>query len=189
MEVLKGWALANQGELHAGMQMVRQGLTMSREVGTALNRPYSLALLAELCGADGAAAEGLALLREAQDLAGANAGYFYLAEIYRLQGVLTLQQFKVQNSGVKVTDPRPLIPPAQVEAEAERYFLKALETARRQGAKLLELRAGVSLSRLWRRQGKAAHARQLLTPLYQWFTEGFDAVDLREAKALLEELG
>jgi len=194
MEVLKGWALANQGELHAGLQMVRQGLAMSREVGTALNRAYSLALLAEICGADGAAAEGLALLREAQELAGANAGYFYLAEIYRLQGELTLQK-GARDSGLEARSFSPQAPNPKsqalggVEREAEGYFLKALEIARQQGAKLLELRAGVSLSQLWRRQGRATHARQLLAPLYQWFTEGFDAVDLREAKALLEELG
>jgi predicted ATPase len=73
-----------------------------------------------------------------------------------------------------------------VEQEAEGYFLKAIEIARRQSAKSLELRAVMSLSRLWQQQGKKAEARQMLAEIYGWFTEGFDTVDLQEAKALLE---
>jgi predicted ATPase len=77
---------------------------------------------------------------------------------------------------------------AEHQAEAESCFRQALEIARRQGAKSLELRAAMSLSRLWQRQGKRAEARQLLAEVYGWFTEGFDTPDLQEAKVLLEEL-
>jgi predicted ATPase len=100
---------------------------------------------------------------------------FYEAELYRLIGTLTLQS-KVQ--GLKST----------VEAEAEGCFQKAIETARKQSAKSLELRAVMSLSRLWQSQGKKGEARTMLAEIYGWFTEGFDTKDLQEAKALLEEL-
>jgi predicted ATPase len=74
------------------------------------------------------------------------------------------------------------------QAEAQACFRQAIEIARRQHAKALELRAGMSLSRLWQHQGKKADARQLLAEIYGWFTEGFDTKDLQEAKALLQEL-
>ncbi len=97
------------------------------------------------------------------------------AELYRLKGELTLRS-KVQ--GLK----------AEVEAETERCFWQAIEIARRQQAKSLELRAVMSLARLWQQQGKRDEARHLLAEIYGWFTEGFDTKDLQEAKALLEEL-
>jgi predicted ATPase len=97
---------------------------------------------------------------------------FYEAELYRLKGELTLQQ-----SGVR-----------SPESEAEACFYKAVEIARKQSAKSLELRAVMSLSRLWQQQGKKAEARQLLAEIYGWFTEGFDTKDLQEARALLDEL-
>ena len=100
---------------------------------------------------------------------------FYEAELYRIKGQLTLQS-KVQG------------PKSKVEEEAEECFLKAIEIARRQQAKSLELRAVMSLSRLWQQQGKKEDARKLLAEIYGWFTEGFDTVDLQEAKSLLEEL-
>ena len=93
------------------------------------------------------------------------------AEVYRLRGVLLLRQ----------AVPQP--------EEAEACFQRALDVARRQQAKSLELRAAMSLSRLWQQQGKRAEAHELLAPIYGWFTEGFDTADLQEAKALLEELG
>jgi len=103
---------------------------------------------------------------------------FYEAELYRLKGELTLQ-FKVQGSKFKVPN---------LQAEAEGCFLKAIEVARRQQAKSLELRATVSLARLWQQQGKQDEARNTLSAIYGWFTEGFDTADLQEAKVLLEEL-
>jgi predicted ATPase len=189
MQVLKGWLLANQGNRQAGIEVMRQGLTVSQEIGTALNRPYSLALLAEMYGASGEAPEGLGLLHDAAQSVEKTSGYFHQAEIYRLAGELTLQKeardwrLETSSSSPQASSLKP-----QVSSEAEAYFHKAIEIAQRQEAKLLELRAGVSLSRLWRRQGKVAQARQLLTTLYGWFTEGFNTVDLQEARTLLEEI-
>jgi predicted ATPase len=100
----------------------------------------------------------------------------YEAEIYRLKGELTLQQARVQGLA------------SSVQEEAGVCFHKAIEIARRQSAKSLELRAVMSLSRLWQHQGKKDEARQLLAEIYGWFTEGFDTKDLQEAKALLAEL-
>ena len=96
-------------------------------------------------------------------------------ELYRLKGELTLKKFGVRS-------PQPLAPNTQAETEAEACFHKAIEIARQQQAKSLELRAVMSLSRLWQRQGKKGEARQLLAEIYNWFTEGFDTKDLQEAK-------
>jgi len=124
------------------------------------------------------------------------------AELYRLKGQLTLQKFQVSGSKFQVqenqkakdkgqkakfTSPQTLTPNPQAEAEAETCFLKAIEIARRQQAKSLELRAVMSLSRLWQQQGKKEEARQMLAEIYNWFTEGFDTKDLQEARALLTE--
>ncbi len=98
----------------------------------------------------------------------------YEAELYRLKGELMLQ------SGVQSLESRV--------QEAEECFQQAIEIARRQQAKSLELRAVTSLAQLWQQQGKTTEARELLAPVYNWFTEGFDTKDLREAKVLLEEL-
>src|SRR5207249_230845 len=108
------------------------------------------------------------------------------AELYRLKGELTLQRFNVQGSTFKVANPQSLIPNPQSEAEA--CFHKAIEIARQQQAKSLELRAVMSLSRLWQSQGRKEEARPMLAEMYGWFTEGFDTKDLQEAKALLGEL-
>jgi hypothetical protein len=112
---------------------------------------------------------------------------WYEAELYRLKGQLTLQKFQVSGSKFQVED--SLGSSVQsLESEAEGYFLKAIEIAQRQQAKSLELRAVMSLVRLWQRQGKQKEAHQLLLEIYGWFTEGFDTKDLQEAKALLESL-
>jgi len=100
---------------------------------------------------------------------------YYEAELYRLKGELLLR------SGAQGLR-------SGVQKEAEECFRQAIDIARRQGAKSLELRAVMSLSRLWQQQGKKGEARQLLAEIYGWFTEGFDTKDLQEAKALLEEL-
>ena len=100
----------------------------------------------------------------------------YEAELWRIKGELTLQQFKVQGSKFKV------------EEEAEGYFLKAIEIAQKQQAKSLELRAVMSLARLWQQQCKTKDAHEMLAEIYGWFTEGFDTKDLQEAKTMLEEL-
>jgi predicted ATPase len=182
---LKGWALAEQGQGAEGIAQLREGIAAwSARFG--LQRPHLLALLAEAYGKVGQPEEGLTLLTEALAQVEKTGERFYEAELYRLKGELTLQQFNVQGSKFKVTHPRPLIPDPQAEAEA--CFQKAIELARKQGAKSLELRAVTSLARLWQQQGKTTEAQQLLSEIYGWFTEGFDTKDLQEAKALLESL-
>jgi predicted ATPase len=119
-------------------------------------------------------------------------GQFYEAELYRLKGELTLQQERQKPVLSVVEGAKGKGQTAKVEnttqAEAEACFLKAIEVAQRQKAKSLELRATMSLARLWQHQGKRHEARERLAAAYHWFTEGFDTKDLQEAKALLEEL-
>ena len=132
------------------------------------------ALLAEAYGKVGQAEEGLTVLAEPLlDLVHETGERVAGAELYRVKGTLTLQS--------QVQGPR-----AKVEAEAEGCFWKALEMARQQSAKSWELRAVISLSRLWQSQGKKAEAHRMLAEIYGWFTEGFDTKDLQEAEALLK---
>src|SRR5262249_41852975 len=132
----------------------------------------------------GQAEDGLAALAEALEVVDNSGERFYEAELYRLKGQLMLQS-KVQGPRSKVENPQSAIRNPQSEAEA--CFLKAIEIAQRQQAKSLELRAVMSLSRLWQ-QGKKKEAHEMLSEIYGWFTEGFDTQDLKNAKALLEEL-
>jgi predicted ATPase len=168
--ILQGGALAAQGQGEAGIAQMHQGLAAYRATGAGDHRPFFLALLAEACGKAGQSDEGLRVLTEALAAVDTTGERFYEAELYRLKGELLLQQT------------------ARDEQQAETCFHQALDIARRQQAKSLELRAAVSLSRLWQQQGKRAEARELLAPIYGWFTEGFDTADLQEAKALLEAL-
>jgi predicted ATPase len=168
--ILRGWALARQGQVTEGVAQLRQGLTAYRAAGAELARPCYLALMAEACGEAGQAGEGLTLLAEALATMHKSGERFWEAEVYRLKGELLLR------------------PAASDASQAEASFLHALEVARLQQAKSWELRATISLSRLWQRQGKRDAARQLLAAVYNWFTEGFDTADLQEAKALLAEL-
>jgi predicted ATPase len=162
--------------------------------------------LAQGYGQGGQAEEGLRVVAEALAVVEKTEERWNEAELYRLKGMLTLQSRQVSDksrTGLKQvqdksqtsqgksddTNPQPLTPNPYAEAEAEACFLKAIEIARRQQAKSLELRAAISLARLWQQQGKKAEARQLLAEIYGWFTEGFDTKALQEARALLTELG
>jgi predicted ATPase len=176
-------ALAQQGQVEECIVQMRQGLTA---VQTEVARPFGLALLAKAYGKAGQPIEGIRVLVEALAFVDKTGVRYYEAELYRLKGELTLLQFKRQGSTLKVPDPQLLIPNPQGEAEA--CFFKAVDIARKQQAKSLELRAATSLARLWQQQGKRAEAHKLLSEVYNWFTEGFDTKDLQEAKALLEEL-
>jgi predicted ATPase len=179
--MLRGWALVEQGQAAAGLAQLRQGMTAWRATG-AHPRPLDFALLAGMYGQMAQPAEGLRVLAEAQAVAETRREQFWAAELHRLRGALVLQSGgRAQQSGVS-TSPME-------ETEVERCFCQALDIARRQQAKSLELRAAMSLARLWQQQGKRAEAHALLAPIYNWFTEGFDTADLQEAKALLEELG
>jgi predicted ATPase len=193
--IFRGSALAEQGQGEEGAVQIRQGMAAYRVSGQEVTLPYFLALLAEAYGKMGQVEEGLSALTEAMAIVCRTEERWYEAELYRLKGTLTLQQFNVQGSTFKVANPQsltpntqPLTPNPQAEAEAEACFLKAIEIARRQQAKSLELRAVMSLARLWQSQGKQEEARQILAEIYNWFTEGFDTKDLQEAKALIEEL-
>jgi hypothetical protein len=139
----------------------------------------------------GQVVEGLQQLAEALEIVEKIGAHPDEAELYRLKGKLTLQnQCKVESEKLKVSGPQPLTPSAQTEVEqaAEECFLKAIETAQKQQAKSWELRAATSLARLWQQQGKTTEAHDLLAPVYNWFTEGFDTADLKDAKALLDQL-
>jgi predicted ATPase len=173
--IFHGWALIEQGQREEGIAQIGQGLAACRGAGGESGRPHFLALLAEGHAKAGQAEEGLTVLAEGLAPGEKNEDRYYRAELYRLKGVLTLQQAGTVGG-------------AHPTAEAEAYFHQALDIARKQQAKSLELRAVMSLSRLWQRQGKKNEARQMLAEIYGWFTEGFDIKDLQEAKALLEEL-
>jgi predicted ATPase len=147
-----------------------QGIAAWRATGAVQLVPYFSTLLADVCGHRGHTAEGLQALAEAYTLIEQHEERLWEAEVCRLRGVLLLRQ----------AVPQP--------AEAATCFQRALEVARRQQAKSLELRAAMSLARLWQQQGKRQEAHDLLAPVYSWFTEGFDTLDLQEAKALLDAL-
>jgi class 3 adenylate cyclase/predicted ATPase len=170
---LRGWALVAQGQREAGLAQMHQGLVVHQASGQEIQRPWLLGMQAEACARTGQLDEGLRLVTEALERAQQSGERGWEAELYRLQGELLVQ---AEGS----------VPQAAVTAEA--CFQQALDVARHQQAKALELRAAMSLARLWQRVGKHAEAYELLGPIYGWFTEGFDTADLQDAKALLEEL-
>jgi predicted ATPase len=152
-----------------------------------LYRSYDLALLAEACKETGQVENGLTALAEALVTVDTTGEHYYESELYRLKGELTLQKSGVRGPASAVPSTQHPTPSTQAEAEAEAYFQKAVEIARRQSAKSLELRAVLSLARLWQ-QGKKKKAHSMLAEAYGWFTEGFDTTDLQEARALLAVL-
>jgi predicted ATPase len=196
--VIQGWALAEQGQRKEGIRLMRQGLAGWRATGAEIAQSIWLALLAEAYGKEGQIEEGLTVLAEALAIVNKTGERVYEAELYRLKGQLTLQQFQVSGSKFQVSENqkakgkktrRRLASSVQsLESEAEECFHRAIEIARKQQAKSLELRAVMSLSGLWQQQGKRKEAHEMLAEVYGWFTEGFDTKDLQEAKVLLEEL-
>jgi predicted ATPase len=168
--VLRGWAVAAGGQANEAIAEMRQGLAALRARGIGARRPYLLTLIADACRRACRVDEGLNALAEALHLVEETGERTWEAEIYRLRGELLLSRSE------------------ENELEAKASFNKALEVARRQQAKSLELRAATSLSGLWRDQGKRKEAHEVLAPIYDWFTEGFDTADLKEANALLDEL-
>jgi predicted ATPase len=152
------------------MAQVHQGLAAYRAIGAVMFAPCLCTWLAEIAAHLGHPEDACQALAEAHTLVEQHEERFWEAEVYRLRGVLLLRQ--------------PGIP----QEEAETWLQRALGVARRQQAKSLELRAAMSISRLWQQQGKRQEAHDLLAPVYEWFTEGFDTADLKDAKALLDEL-
>jgi predicted ATPase len=167
---LRGWALAASGQREEGIAQIHQGLAAYQMTGTMAFRPYYLAVLAEASAQVGQTTEGLGALAEALATLATSWARWWEAELHRLRGELLLQHTEAQPE------------------EAEACFQQALDVARRQQAKSLELRAAMSLARLWQQQGKRQEAHDLLAEVYGWFTEGLDTADLQEAKALLAEL-
>jgi predicted ATPase len=163
-------ALVLQGQTAAGIAQLTEGLAATRAIGDVVFMPYFLSLLAAAYGHAGQPYAGLEVLAEAHALVEQSGERWSQAELHRLQGELLLRQ---------------AVPDA---TQAAACFQQALAIARRQQAKSWELRAAMSLSRLWQQQGQQAEARALLAPIYGWFTEGFDTADLQEARALPEAL-
>jgi predicted ATPase len=172
-QFVRGWALAQEGEGEEGIEQMQQAIAVYRSRNGELSMPRRLAFLAEAYGRLGQVEAGLQLLAEADALIDKYGERSYWAEVHRLKGEL-LQQMR---------DGRP-----HSEESPEVCFLKALDIARAQQAKIFELRAAMSLSRLWQRQDKSEAARELLAQTYAGFTEGFNSPDLQEAQALLAEL-
>ncbi len=167
-KMLRAWALAQMGQEENRIEEIQEALAGWQRTGAKLGWPYYLLLLAETYKKTGQIEHGLTTLTEALTTADNSGDRWPQAELYRLKGELLLED--------------------KADEEAELCFHKALEIARKQQAKSWELRVVMSLSRLLRNQDRQEEARQLLAEIYNWFTEGFDTSDLKEAKALLEEL-
>ncbi len=163
-----GWALARMGRLEEGKAQMREAIADAQTMGMIYVVPVLDLALAFVLAGEGAAGEALALIGKHLPHSEKAGTHEKLPEMYRLKGELLLRQ--------------------GLELEAEKFLLLALETARQTGARSLELRAATSLSRLYHARGEPAVARKLLAEIYGWFTEGFDTPDLRNAKALLEQI-
>lgn len=166
----RGWALGAEKRLEQSMVYLKQGLAAHRATGANLWTPFNLGLLAEASGHLNQGPEALNIIEEALARAKETSERWYEAELHRIRGELLLSCIERDETG------------------AEACFHQALAVARKESAKMWELRAATSLARLWRHQGKCAEARALLAPVHDWFTEGFDTIDLKEAKVLLDEL-
>jgi predicted ATPase len=165
-EIGRGWVMAQAGDLESGLAGMREALDQLEAMKIQFRRAHHLALFAEVCALTNRVDEG----RLALVAALGSAERWWEPEVHRLRGVLALAKA------------------ADGAEDAEQCFQRALAEARAQQARSLELRAATSLARLWVDQGRSREARDLLAPVYGWFTEGFDTTDLKDAKALLEEL-
>jgi predicted ATPase len=166
--ICRGWVKVKNGDPAEGISLLRSGSAAYRATAAELWVPYHIALLAKACEIAGQIEEAVTLLDEALQIVERTGERWLAAELNRLKGKLLLRQGRPE--------------------AVEQLYRKALSIAQEQGAKLWELRAAVSLARLGRDQGRHSEARDLLAPVYGWFTEGFDTPDLKEAKALLGEL-
>jgi predicted ATPase len=195
--IFQGWALAEQGQREAGIAQMRSALATFRASGAGVGLPLYLSLLAEAHGKAEQPAEGLSVLGKALAVTHHTGERPFEPELYRVKGELLLTQegsrlqdvgFREKTEEAKGGLRLQAIGHREKTEEAEECFLKVIEIAQRLQAKSLELRAATSLARLWQSQGKQHEARNLLSEIYHWFTEGFDTKDLQEAKALLDEL-
>ena len=166
--IYRGWSLTMLGQPEEGLTWLTEGLSTCRASWSGASVPFALILLTTAYLKLGRTGEALQCLAEAAQIIEASDERYFEAELHRLRGEV-----------LKTIGDR---------AAAEQNYHQALATAKRQSAKTLELRAAMSMARLWRDQGKRDEARDLLAPVYGWFTEGFDTLDLKEARALLAEL-
>jgi predicted ATPase len=167
-QIYRGWVLSAAHDMARGIEILREGMAAFVDLGATALRPFFWARIAVLSAAAGSARDGLDLLDEALEQVDQSGQRWCEAELHRSKGELL--------SGFSDTP------------QAESCLQRSLVTARRQHAKLWELRAACSLGRLWRDQGKHNDAIDLLGPIYGWFAEGFDTPDLKEAKALFDAL-
>jgi predicted ATPase len=186
--ILGGWVVAEQGRADEGITQMQRGIATWRTIGAEELTPYWLALLAQAYGENGQPDKGLRQLAEALTVVDKTGERFYEAEVYRLKGELLLAQ-EIKRQNLEVLAPKSQILNPDPQGEAEVCFQQALTVSRKQQAKSLELRAAMSLARLWQSQDKNTDARTLLEHIYGWFTEGFSTKDLQEAEALLVTLG
>ncbi len=163
--IFQGWAMTMTGDVSKGLEECRSGLEMFLETGDRLRAPHYLTLMAECCERANQRKQALASLQQARNAIEETGERNWLAEVHRQTGELST-----------------------ISEEAVPHFKRALDVARGQSAKLLELRAATSLARVWREQNMEDEASDLLAPVYGWFNEGFNTSDLVEAKALLDEL-
>jgi DNA-binding winged helix-turn-helix (wHTH) protein/tetratricopeptide (TPR) repeat protein len=181
--IMRAWALIEQGKRGEGIEQMHQGFVAYQATGTELMTPYFGSLLAEALGKERKAEEGLRGLKEWVEVAHLNGNASHLAEAYRIMGELLLIQGTGRAAGKVAFEPEP-----SSIAQAEACFNQSIKIAREQKAKSWELRTVMSVARLYQNQGKQKQARVLLAEIYDRFTEGFDTVDLREAKGLLDKL-
>jgi len=168
-QILKGWAMARQGAAETGLELMRRSATERIAAGATWWQTRYLCMLAETYLQHHRTEEGLVAVAEATELMKRTEDHMWEAELARIEGELRRSQ-------------------RASTSEIEGHFNRALTIARGQQARAFELRAATSLARLWGEEGPRAEARDLLAPVYGWFTEGFDTADLKDAKALLDEL-
>src|SRR5229473_865388 len=173
---VRGWALVQRNKAEEGALQLREGLSTMRQQGMEAGRPWFLSALAGACAKLGQAEEGLGVIAEALQVANKTGEHSYVAELHRLSGELLLQRTSAQQRDLKI------------EQQAEACYRQAIEVARHQSDRSIELRATTSLARLLTKQGRRNEARTMLADIYGWFTEGFETADLKDAKALLDEL-
>jgi predicted ATPase len=168
--VLRGWLFAVSGKPSDGVLAITSAITSLRSAGATLYEPFHLSNLAMAYADLGQLDDARRCIDDAIEKVESSKEKWCEAEVHRIAGEIALKS------------------PGPDTEKAERYFDRALAGARQQRAKWWELRAAISMARLWRDQAKSQQARELLAPIYGWFTEGFDTLDLKEAKALLDEL-
>jgi predicted ATPase/predicted Ser/Thr protein kinase len=206
-KIMRGWAIAMQGEAEAGIAQMRDGFAELRAAEIEQQHANYLSLLAEALGKAGRLEEGLQVIDEALQITQDTEERFSEAELYRIKGELLIRSFAAAENHQSIADNKTVSiqqatgeiqpvskPVVQVpmsdlaRAEVESCFRKAIVMARHQSAKAFELRAVISLARLWQGAGRQAEAQELLLPLYMWFSEGFETPGLKDARVLLEEL-